>query len=311
MEHRLHARIRTESRCSRLPKFFMDLSIIIVSWNVKELLKKCLQSIYDKTQSLDFEVFVVDNASKDGSAQMIASEFPQVNLIASNQNLGFAKANNLALEQAKGKYIAFLNPDTELIENSFKIMFDLMEKDEKIALSTCQLIYPDSTLQKNIKNNPGFCDQALILLKLHHLIQPKCLQRYLAKNFDYTKEQEVKQIMGAFIFSRGEIMRGVGGWDTDYFLWWEDLDLCKRVRNLGLKIIYTPATKIVHHEAKSFVQQMSLVKQKRFNQGMRIYFKKHGNFIVYWLISILGLVSLGLAWFSQIFKIKPKPQSKI
>ena len=146
----------------------MDLSIIIVSWNVKELLKKCLLSIYDKTQNLEFEVFVVDNASKDATALMVATQFAQVNLIASNENLGFAKANNLAIEQAQGKYVLFLNPDTELTDNSLKVMFDLMEQDEKIALSTCQLIYPDGTLQKNVKNNPGLCDQIIILLKLHH-----------------------------------------------------------------------------------------------------------------------------------------------
>jgi GT2 family glycosyltransferase len=289
----------------------MDLSIIIVSWNVKDLLRKCLQSIYNQTQSLDFEVFVVDNDSQDATALMVASEFPQVDLIASNTNLGFAKGNNIALEQTKGKYIAFLNPDTELVQNSFKTMFDLMEKNERVSLATCQLVYPDQTLQKNIKNNPGFCDQALILLKLHHLIKPKCLRRYLAKDFDYTKEQEVKQIMGAFIFSRAEIIKKLGGWDTDYFLWWEDLDLCKRIQDLGLKIIYTPTTKIIHHEAKSFVQQMSLIKQKRFSRGMMIYFRKHGSIFVYWCISILGIGSLFLAWLSQLFKIKPKTQSKI
>ncbi len=289
----------------------MDLSIIIVSWNVKELLRKCLQSIFDKTQSLEFEVFVVDNASKDGSAQMVALEFPQVNLIASNVNLGFAKANNLALEQAQGQYVLFMNPDMELVENSFKTMLELMEKDEKIALSTCQLIYPDGSRQNNIKNNPTLCDQLLILLKLHHLFKPKCLKKYLAKDFDYTKEQEVKQIMGAFVFSRGEIMREVSGWDTDYFIWWEDLDLCKRIQDLSYKIVYTPKTKIIHHEAKSFAQQQSIEKQKKFNRGMAIYFKKHNGLLSYWLIKFLGILSLILAWLSQLFKIKPKAQSKI
>lgn len=289
----------------------MDLSIIIVSWNVKDLLQKCLQSIYDKTQDLEFEVFVVDNASKDGSALMVASQFSKVNLIASNENMGFAKANNLALEQAQAKYILFLNPDTELLDNSFKIMFDLMESDENVALSTCQLIYPDGNLQKNIKNNPALCDQILILLKLHHFIQPKCLQRYLAKDFDYRKEQEVKQIMGAFMFAGAEVIKEIGGFDTDYFIWWEDLDLCKRIQNLGHKIIYTPKTKIIHYEAKSFEQQISLERQKRFNRGMAIYFKKHSGLLVYWFISLLGIISLGLAWISQLLKIKPKPQSKI
>ncbi len=242
---------------------------------------------------------------------MVAYEFPQVNLIAFNVNLGFAKANNLALEQANGKYILFMNPDMQLIENSFIKLIKLMEKDEKIALSTCQLIYPDNSRQNNIKNNPGLCDQILILLKLHHFIRPKCLKKYLAKDFDYTKEQMVKQIMGAFVFCQGEIIRKIGGWDKDYFIWWEDLDLCKRIQELDYKIMYTPQTKVIHYEAKSFAQQMSLEKQKKFNRGMRIYFKKHHNILSYLIISLLSPISILLAYLSQNLKIKSKTQSQI
>ncbi|MCX6745076.1 MAG: glycosyltransferase family 2 protein, partial [Candidatus Parcubacteria bacterium] len=259
----------------------MQLSVIIVNWNVKDLLRKNLQSIFKFTQGLEFEVFVVDNASKDGSVQMVIQEFPQVNLIASNENLGFAKGNNLALEQATGKYVLFMNPDMELKENSFNVLVDWMESNTKIDLGTCQLIYPDGSRQNNIKNNPGLCDQLLILLKLHHLIQPKCLKEYLAKDFDYTKEQEVKQIMGAFILVKNEVIKNLGGWDEDYYLWWEDLDLCKRAQDKGYQIWYAPITKVIHYEAKSFEQQMSLVKQRRFNRGMRTYFLKFNGLMVY------------------------------
>ncbi len=289
----------------------MNISIIIVSWNVKPLLQKCLKSIFDYTTGIDFEVIVIDNASKDDSAQMVASEFPQVDLIASNQNLGFAKANNLGLEHASGNYILFMNPDMEFIENSLRAMHDVMANDDQIGLATCQLDYPDGTRQNNIKNNPGLCDQILILLKLHHIFKTKKLNKYLAKDFNYFKEQEVKQIMGAFVIAENDLIEEVGGWDTDYFIWWEDLDLCKKVQELGRKIIYTPSTKVIHYESKSFVQQKSLVKQKRFNKGMRTYFKKHHGILSYLIISILSPISLLLAWLSQTFKIKPQPQSKI
>lgn len=289
----------------------MQLSIIIVTWNVKDLLKKCLHSIYQHTQGIDFEIIVIDNASKDNTVLMIVQEFPEVKVIASNQNLGFAKANNSGLEHAQGKYILFMNPDMELTENTFAKMINLMEQDPKIGLSACQLMYPDQTRQNNIKNNPGLCDQLLILLKLHHLFKPKCLQKYLAKDFDYTKQQEVQQIMGAFTFCNGEVIRELGGWDTDFWLWWEDLDLCKRAQNTGYKIVYTPNTKIIHHEGKSFEQKQSLEKQKKFNRGMRIYFKKHKGLLGYWVIRLLGPISLFLSWLTQIFKIKPKPQSKL
>lgn len=289
----------------------MDLSIIIVNWNVRDLLRKCLQSIYKQTQSIEFEVFVVDNASKDSSAQMVLTEFPKVTLIASNENLGFAKANNMALEQTSGKYVLFMNPDMELVENSFPKLIELMDKDPKIVLSTCQLIYPDGSKQNNVKNNPGLCDQLLILLKLHHFFQPKCLKRYLAKDFDYSKEQEVRQIMGAFMFGKADNIKEMSGFDIDYFLWWEDLDLCKRIQDADYKIIYTPVTKVIHYEAKGFEQQPSLEKQKRFNRGMRIYFKKHKGLLTSYLIYLFSLLSLILAYLSQVFKIKPKPQSKI
>lgn len=289
----------------------MDLSIIIVNWNVKDLLRKNLQSIFKFTQGLEFEVFVVDNASKDGSVQVVMQEFPQVNLIASNENLGFAKGNNLALEQATGKYVLFMNPDMELQENSFKLLIDWLQANPQIDLGTCQLVYPDGSRQNNIKNNPGLCDQLVILLKLHHFIQPKCLKKYLAKDFDYTQEQEVKQIMGAFTLVKNEVIKELEGWDEDYFLWWEDLDLCKRAQDKGYQISYNPQTKVIHYEAKSFEQQMTLVKQKRFNRGMAIYFRKHFGLLSCLAVKLLSCLSLWLAWVSQLFKIKPHPQSKI
>lgn len=289
----------------------MNLSIIIVSWNVKELLRKCLKSIFEKTQGIEFEIIVVDNASNDGSAQMVLTEFPKVALIASNENLGFARGNNMGFEQASGKYVLFMNPDMELVENSFPKLIELMDKNPNIALSTCQLIYPDGALQRNVKNNPGTCDQILILLKLHHFFQPKCLKKYLAKGFDYTKEQEVKQIMGAFIFADAEILKKLEGWDSRYFVWWEDLDLCKRVQDAKYKILYTPITKVMHYEAKAFEQQQSFEKQIRFNRGMRIYFRKHKDLFSYSLIYLFSLLSLILACLSQILKIKPKPQSRL
>jgi hypothetical protein len=288
----------------------MDLSIIIVNWNVKDLLRKNLQSIFTLTEGLESEVIVVDNASKDSSVQMVAAEFPKVILIASNRNLGFAKANNLGLEQANGKYVLFMNPDMELVENSFKILFDWLEKNPQIDMGTCQLIYPDGSRQNNIKNNPGLCDQFLILLKQHHFIQPKCLKRYLAKDFDYTKEQQVKQVMGAFVLVKNEVIHDLGGWDEDYYLWWEDLDLCKRAQDKGYQIWYTPQTKVIHHEAKSFEQEVSLVKQQRFNRGMVIYFMKHVGLLSCLVVKLLGYFSLGLAWATQVVKIKPKAQSR-
>ena len=289
----------------------MDLSIIIVNWNVRDLLKRLLESIFNYTQGIEFEVIVVDNNSGDGSIEMVRENFPQVKIIANQENLGFAKANNQGLKIALGKFVLFMNPDMELKENSFKKLADFMEQNPGIGISTCQLTYPDGKVQPIIKNNPTFCSQLLIILKLHHFFMPECLKKYLAKDFDYLKQSEVKQIMGAFVFARKEVMEKLKGWCEDYFAWWEDIDLCYSAQKADIKIFYIPITKVIHHEGKSFEQELSYKKQKRFNRGMMIYFRKYKPFWQYLVICALNPISLLLALISQILKIKPKSQSKI
>jgi len=300
----------------------MDLSVIIVSWNTRELLRKCLKSIFEFTSSqggpasggkdVQFEIFVVDNASHDGSAEMVKNEFPKVYLIDNGQNLGFAKANNLALRRVAGKYVLFMNPDMEIRENVFKKMFDFMESKSDIAISTCKLLYPDGSIQPNIKRHPTFLSQALVLLKLHHFfpfLPP--IKKYLAKDFNYSRESEVEQIMGAFVFARREFMEKNGGWDEDYFIWWEDIELCKRAAELGEKIVYFPGAQVVHYEGKSFAQIQSVKKQERFIKSMLIYFKKHHSFLEYFILWLISPISLFLSFLVQICKIKPRPQSRL
>ncbi len=292
----------------------INLSVVIVNWNVKDLIQKCLESIFYYTQELNFEVIVVDNNSYDGSVQFlkkIKKRYQNLKVIFNDSNRGFSVANNQGLKIAKGKYVIFLNPDTELEENSFKKLYIFMEKNSNVGACTCRLLYGDRTLQPNVKRDPCFFSQLLILLKLHHFFKFKSLKKYLAKDFDYLSLKEVEQIMGAFIFTRKDLMERLGGWSEDYFIWWEDVDLCFRIRKSGYKIIYYPFTKIIHWEGKSFSQQQSLQKQKKFNQGMLIYWKKYHP---YWQSIILMLIfpiSILLAGAVQLFGIKPKTQSQI
>lgn len=292
----------------------MDVTIIIVNWNVCELFKKCLESIFAMTKEVDYEVIVVDNASYDGSMQMLNSligEYKNFQVIFNNTNLGFAVANNEGLHLARGRYIFFINPDMEFTENTVKILYDYMEQHLEISTCTTQLRRANGERQPNIKRNPTYFSQCWLLYKLHYFWQPKFFKKYLAKDFDYTREQEVEQIMGAAVFIRAEVIKELGGWSQDYFLWWEDVDLCKRLQLTGEKIFYTPISHIIHHEGRSFFQQMSVKRQKMFNRGMRIYFKKYHNSLVWFLIVLSSLDSLALAWFAQILRIKPKTQSKL
>jgi len=292
----------------------MDLSIIIVNWNVRGLLQKCLKSIFLFTENLDFEVIVVDNNSSDGSIQMLNAltfEYKNLHVIFNKENAGFSKANNQGLGIAGGRYVLFMNPDMELVENTAQILFNYMEEAPGVSVCTCQLQYGDGHRQPNIKRDPTFLSQVWILYKLHHFLKPWFLKKYLAKDFDYTRAQEVEQIMGAFIFARTEIIKKIGGWSEDYYLWWEDLDLCKRLRKMGEKITYLPNSRVIHYEGKSFAQQMTLIKQKRFNRGLLAYFKKYHSRPAWLFLRLASMDSIILAWITQVLRFKSKTQSKL
>jgi len=296
----------------------MDLSIVTVSWNVKELLNRMIDSVFHYTDGLDYEVIVVDNDSKDGSIPYLRQHYQEwiqnkkLKIIDNKFNAGFAKANNQGLKIAIGKYNCFMNPDMELVENSFLKLHQFMEQTPSAGICTCRLLYGDKTIQANVKSNPGFCDQLLVLLKLHHFLSwLPCLKKYLRKGFDFTQKQYIEQAMGAFIFTRKKLMDKINGWDEDYWLWWEDVELCKTVQEQGQDIIYLPITEVIHYEGKSFAQTHGLNKQKRFNKGMLLYFKKHHSKLAYIALCFFQPISWFLTLLTQTLKIKSRTQSKI
>jgi hypothetical protein len=281
----------------------MDLSIIIVNWKVKDLVEKCLQSIFEQTKDISFEVFVVDNNSGDGSAEMVREKFPQVDLTVSTENLGFAKGNNLAIKKSRGRYILLLNPDTEILDNALEKMVRFMDTHSECGISGCKLLNPDLSLQPSVRAFPDLISQLFILLKIHHLLpHSKTMYKYLVQNFDYEKMQEVDQVMGAFMMIRREVINKIGLLDEKFWIWFEEVDFCKRAKAAGFKILYTPEVKIIHHFGQSFKQAMGLRKQKDFNRSLSYYFQKHGTRGEWLAIQILRPLSLLLAWLAQIFK---------
>ena len=282
----------------------MDLSIVIVSWKVKKLLEECLNSIFNQTKEITYEVWVVDNFSQDGTVEMVKEKFPQVHLIANPKNLGFAKANNQAIRLAKGKFILLLNPDTKILDNALEKIVHFMEENPNCGVVGGKLLNPDGSLQPSVRRFPRFLDQALILLKIHHFL-PNLppLRAYLAKNFDYDKKQEVDQIMGAFFLIRREVIEEVGLLDENFWIWFEEVDYCQRVKKAGKKVCYCPQAKIIHYFGQSFKQRLSLDKQRIYNRSLSYYFKKHHSFINYLLINLLRPLSLFLAALTQMFKI--------
>ena len=295
----------------------IDLSIVIVNYNVKDLVVKNLQSIFTFTKNISYKIYLVDNGSSDGSVEYLNDVFKNeiesdlLKIYDTKNNNGFAKGNNIPLADIDSKYILYINPDMEISENVFYKQIDFMKNNPLVNFSTCMLKYPDGEIQHNIKGLPTFLINLIILLKLHHFLKFDFLKKYFLSDFNYSKTQKVEQIMGAFVFAKKEIADIVGVWSEDYWLWWEDVDLCKRIKNLNFEILYNPSTFVIHYEGKSFFQLASIERQKRFNNGMLIYSKKYFTYYEYLILKIFSYFSLFLAWVTMIFKIKPRGQGKI
>lgn len=273
----------------------MDLSVIIVSWRVKELLAQCLESIFKETHDLDFEVMVIDNDSGDGTAEMVKNNFPAVQLVASQINLGFARAANLGLRRAKGRFLLLLNPDTKLIDNSLKKSVDFMKEHSDIGVMGCRLLNRDLTLQPSVRRFPRLLDHLLMVLKLHHFFP---LKRYLALDFDYGKTREADQVMGAFFIVSRLAFSQIGFLDEKYYIWFEEVDYCQRAKKAGLAVSYYPEAKIIHYGSQSFKQVFTLKNNWIFSRSRLRYIKKHQGILAYLVILILTPVGLLLSLFN-------------
>ncbi len=273
----------------------MDLSIIIVSWRVRELLEQSLESVFQAAGNLALEVFVVDNDSQDGTVEMIRSRFPQVHLLANSVNHGFAKANNQALRLARGRYVLLLNPDTIVFPDTFTSMFSFMEQHPAYGLAGCRLLNPDRTLQPSIKRSPTFADQFLWLFKLHHFLPRLPLfKKHLAQDFNYDQSGPAQQIMGAFFWLRRDAFNEVGLMDEGFWLWFEEVDYCARMLKTHWRIGYNARAQIIHYFGQSFRQRVSTDKQKIFNRSLSRYFRKHHSRLAWFGIQLARPFSLAL-----------------
>lgn len=256
----------------------MDLSIIIVSWKVKEKLRLNLKALYESEGDFKSEIFVVDNDSQDGSVEMIKSEFPQVKLIANSENLGFAKANNQALRLASGRFILLLNPDMLVYHNSLAQILAWAQNNEQATVTGCRLVDDQGKIVKQIRKFPKFFDQLMVVFKLPHLF-PGLLNKYLCSQFDYSQASRVDSIRGAFFLINTANYQKISGQpvpflDERYFIWFEEVDFCRQVYKLGGEVWYTPAAACLDYVGQSFKQVARLRTQLYFRDSMLKYFKK-------------------------------------
>ncbi|MGI0009981.1 MAG: glycosyltransferase family 2 protein, partial [Nitrosopumilaceae archaeon] len=196
----------------------VQLSIIIINYNTRDLLRACLKSVFQKTQDLDFEMIVVDNASVDGSLEMVEQEFPQVKKICNAENRGFAAANNQAIKQANSEYILLLNSDTEVLDGAINKTIEFMKQRPETSIVGCKLLNPDGTLQPSCRSFPSVWNlftESFFLYKAFK--RTKLFGKYYMSFFDHTSIREVDVVMGAFMLIRREVIDAIGLFDEDYF----------------------------------------------------------------------------------------------
>ncbi|MBK7105849.1 MAG: glycosyltransferase [Ignavibacteriae bacterium] len=261
----------------------IDLSIIIVNYNVKEYLLNLLDSIKQASKNIITEIIVVDNNSDDGSIPAINEKFPQVITIQNLTNVGFGAANNQALEISKGKNILLINPDTLVRENTFEEMIKFLDQNPKVGIAGCKVLNPDGTLQLACRRSfPKPWVSFTKVMGLSKLFpQSKLFAKYNLTYLDENKSYEVDAISGSFMMLTREAYDKVGGFDTDFFMYGEDLDLCYRIQKSGLKVFYVHNTEIIHYKGES-TKRSKIDETKIFYNAMHLFVRKHfsSSFIV-------------------------------
>ena len=264
----------------------MDLSVIIVNYNTKELLQKCLESVFASKTGFKFEVLVSDNGSKDGSVEMIRQNFPQVKLIENNANLGFSKGNNVAIRQALGKYVLLLNSDTQVRADAFDESIKYLELHLEIGCLGAKLILPDGSLDKATRRK--FPNPWNSFLRLFGL----------SKLSDYNVEgpidqtTEIDSTVGAYMMVPKTVIDKVGILDEDYFMYGEDLDWCFRIKEADYKVVYYPKAEVFHFKYGSS-QAIPFRTIQWAHTAMKIFYRKHYAKQYNWLFN--QLVYLGIS----------------
>jgi len=290
----------------------MDISIIVISYNTKILLEKCLESVLKHTKNVKFEIIVVDNASSDGSVTMLKKLQKRKNnnlKIEENQkNKGFGVANNQGIKIAKGRYILLLNSDTKVTDNVIGEMVEWMDRNEEIGISSCALKNNDGSLQGTGGSFPDllrvfnwmyFIENIPFLDKIIRPFHPMHEHSpfYKGEGF-YKKRREMDWLTGAFLMIRKEVVSDIGHFDKDYFMYVEEVDYCYRAKAEGWRVVYNPEQSIIHYGRASSTEKFPIISEYK---GVKTFYKKHMPKWQYPLVRIflkggaaLRIVILGL-----------------
>lgn len=272
----------------------VDLSILIVSWNVAPLLRGCLQSIAQQSASTDqpavrrlttppaagatVEVIVVDNASADDTVTIVAAEFPWVHMLANRENLGFTRANNQAYAASRGTAALFLNPDTEVVPGALATLLAYLRDHPEAGVVGPRLRFPDGSIQSSRRRFPTLGTALFESTLLEQWWPHNPLARaYRLENVPDDHVQDVDWLVGACLLVPRRVLAQVGTWDEGFFMYSEELDLCRRIRTAGWRVVFVPQAEVIHYEGKSS-EQVVAARHVRFQTSKVRYFAKyHGR----------------------------------
>ena len=280
----------------------MDLDIVIVNWNTKNLLEQCLASILQCSTDLRYQVWVVDNASSDGSVAMLRELFPKVNLILNDRNEGFAKANNIVLRQVQSRYALLLNSDTYVKDHALDEFVKFMDAHPRVGAAGARILNPDGSLQFTAHPNPTLGREFWRLFHWDALIP---LSSYRMAEWDLETPREVEVVLGACMIIRREVLEDVGFLDERFFFYSEEVDYCYRLRKKGYPIFWIPRAEVVHYggqSSKKMPDKMFL----QLYQGKILFFRKYQGWLgvsIYKLILLMAtlfrLMLVPFAWLER------------
>ena len=281
----------------------LDLSIIIVSWNVENYLRKCLHSIFANGKGLHFEVIVIDNASYDNSVEMVRKEFSDVNIITNRENRGFNAANNQGISIAKGRNVLLLNPDTIIPDmDLLKGMVKVLDKNTKIGAVGPKVVCADG---KTIQLACARTDTSLWTVFSDRIVERKiCNSKWLREEYYHTPRY-VSTLSGSCMMFKAEVFNKIGLMDEQFFMFLDDMDYCKRIRDAGWKVYYMPTLEIIHFGGESSAQNLERVTIE-FHRSLKRYFQKHFGMGTVLLLDLI----MCLKFSSTLFKLSVKCLSR-
>jgi GT2 family glycosyltransferase len=255
----------------------MELSIIVVSWNTRQLLQECLESIYKNTTAISYEIIVIDNASNDGSVEMVRSLFGNVIIVENKENLGFAKANNIAFPLAVGRYVLLLNSDTLVQPNALDFAVDFLNKNEDVGGLTPKILNSDGTIQ-----HPGYIKEPSLETEIFEAFNFEKLLGIKRKDIRAADEStfEVAHACGCSLFIKKEVLDKIGYLDDRMIFSFEDVDICMRIRRSGWKILYLPTSHIIHFGGGSRSKHNNRAVNAMLQSKYAFYNKYHGRVYV-------------------------------